>query len=38
MTNYNRDAVAAAIKSSRKPIGKREAALIHTLLKGWSNT
>jgi hypothetical protein len=34
MTNYNREAVAAAIKSSRKPIGKREAKLIHALLKG----
>jgi hypothetical protein len=34
MTNYNREAVAAAIKASRKPIGKREAKLIHALLKG----
>ena len=34
MTTYNAEAVSAAIKASRKPIGKREAKLTHALLKG----
>lgn len=34
MPKYNREAVNAAIKVSRQPIGKREAKLIHALLKG----
>jgi hypothetical protein len=34
MARYNKEAVDAAIKSSRKPIGKKEAKLIHALLKG----
>jgi len=33
-SKYNREAVDQAIKSSRQPIGKREAKLIHALLKG----
>ncbi len=33
-TGYNAESVAAAIKASRKPIGKREARMIHALLKG----
>jgi len=31
---YNREAVNNAIKQSRKPISRREAKLIHALLKG----
>lgn len=31
---YSAPAVDAAIRSSRKPIGKKEARLIHALLKG----
>jgi hypothetical protein len=31
---YNEIAVNQAIKASRQPIGKREARLIHALLKG----
>jgi hypothetical protein len=33
---YNPEAVDKAIKTSRKPIGRREAKLIHALLKGSS--
>lgn len=31
---YNREAVEAAIRGSRNPISRREARLIHALLKG----
>ena len=31
---YNQEAVNKAISSSRKPIGRKEARLIHALLKG----
>tara|TARA_R100000234_G_scaffold120000_1_gene104776 strand:- start:2500 stop:2613 length:114 start_codon:yes stop_codon:yes gene_type:complete len=31
---YNKEAVEKAIKTSRKPISKKEAKLIHALLKG----
>lgn len=31
---YSREAVEAAIQSSRKPISRREGRLIHALLKG----
>jgi hypothetical protein len=34
MATYNKDAVDKAIVASRKPIGKREARLIHALLQG----
>jgi hypothetical protein len=34
MTNYNKDAVDKAIKTSNQPISKKEAKLIHALLKG----
>ena len=34
MTSYNKEAVEKAIKTSRKPISKKEAKLIHALLKG----
>lgn len=34
MTNYNAQSVEKAIQASRKPIGKKEAKLIHALLKG----
>lgn len=34
MTNYNEEAVNRAISSSRQKIGKREAKLIHALLRG----
>ena len=33
-TKYNEIAVNQAIKASRKPIGKKEARLIHALLRG----
>lgn len=33
-TGYNADSVQKAINSSRKPIGGREARMIHALLKG----
>lgn len=32
---YNADAVNKSIKSSKPKIGKKEATLIHRLLKGW---
>ena len=32
--NYNQQAVNQAIKASRQPIGKKEARLIHALLRG----
>lgn len=32
--NYNKAAVDKAIRSSRQRIGKREARLIHALLRG----
>ena len=35
---YNREAVDAAIRQSRQPIDKREAAMIHALLKGRSTS
>jgi hypothetical protein len=35
MTDYNKQAVDKAIKASRKKISRREARLIHALLKGW---
>lgn len=31
---YNAEAVESAIRNSRQPIGRREARLIHALLKG----
>ena len=34
MSKYCKDAVNKAINSSRKPIGRKEAKLIHALLKG----
>ena len=34
MTNYNETAVNRAIKASRQPISKKEAKLIHALLRG----
>lgn len=34
---YNEAAVNQAIKASRQPIGKREARLIHALLRGRNN-
>ncbi len=34
MTDYNKDAVEKAISTSKKPISKKEAKLIHALLKG----
>jgi ribosomal protein L7/L12 len=34
MGNYSKDAVDKAIKQSREPISKREAKLIHALLRG----
>tara|TARA_R110000823_G_scaffold238715_2_gene364057 strand:+ start:571 stop:756 length:186 start_codon:yes stop_codon:yes gene_type:complete len=34
MTSYNKEAVEKAIKTSRKLISKKEAKLIHALLKG----
>jgi hypothetical protein len=34
MSNYNETAVNRAIKASRQPIGKKEAKLIHALLRG----
>lgn len=34
MSAYNKDAVDAAIRTSRQPISRREARLIHALLKG----
>jgi len=34
MTNYDKDAVDKAITTSTKPISKKEAKLIHALLKG----
>lgn len=33
---YNKDAVNDAIANSRKPVSKKEAKLIHSLLKGHS--
>jgi hypothetical protein len=36
MSEYNKEAVEKAIKSSSKPISKKEAKLIHALLKGRS--
>jgi len=36
MSNYNQEAVEKAIKTSRTPIGSKEAKLIHALLKGHS--
>lgn len=33
-SRYNREAVDAAIRTSRQPIGRREGKLIHALLKG----
>ncbi|WP_296203925.1 hypothetical protein [uncultured Hyphomicrobium sp.] len=38
MTDYSKDAVDAAIAQSNRAgrkIGKKEAKLIHSLLKGW---
>jgi len=35
MANYNKDAVDKAIKTSKQPISKKEAKLIHALLKGY---
>lgn len=35
MSDYDKEAVDKAIKASRKKISKREARLIHALLKGW---
>jgi hypothetical protein len=37
MSNYDKAAVDKAIKTSSKPISKKEAKLIHALLKGRSN-
>jgi len=34
LNTYNKEAVEKAIKTSRKPINKKEAKLIHALLKG----
>lgn len=34
MADYNKDAVDKAIKTSSKPISKKEAKLIHAILKG----
>jgi hypothetical protein len=34
MNTYNKEAVEKAIKTSRKPISKKEAKLIQALLKG----
>ena len=34
MTDYNEEAVNKAIRSSKQRIGKREAKLIHALLRG----
>jgi len=34
MATYNKEAVDQAIKTSRLPISKKEARLIHALLKG----
>ena len=34
MPDYDKKAVQAAINASRKPISKKEADLIHKLLKG----
>jgi hypothetical protein len=34
MATYNKEAVDQAIKTSRQPISKKEARLIHALLKG----
>ena len=35
-SKYDSDSVTKAIKSSKKPISKKEAKLIHALLKGHS--
>lgn len=32
--SYNAEAVEKAIRTSRKPIGRKEARMIHALLKG----
>jgi hypothetical protein len=37
MATYDKGAVDKAIKTSSKPISKKEAKLIHALLKGHSN-
>jgi hypothetical protein len=36
MSTYNKESVEKAIKSSAKPISKKEGKLIHKLLKGHS--
>jgi len=38
MRTYNKEAVEKAIKTSPIPISKKEAKLIHALLKGRTNT
>lgn len=37
MATYDKGAVDKAIKTSSKPISKKEAKLIHALLKGHNN-